>query len=375
MKREFGVDFARLLAAYLVLLGHFVLHGALGADPATQALVGAAESLPLLNKDNFWLWRLDYYLLQNWNTAFAILGVALFFIISGWIVPSMLDRYSRREFLKNRIFRIMPMLVVAVGFTAALQFFFGDASSISIRSVLSTAFLANQFTGDSVYLGVVWTLLIEVKFFALLFIFGRLTNKKILFSAIVLSTLIFLQFLIFNAGWYAGQQYLMGLMNSLAHDAHYLIFMLVGASAWRAFSERQSVKENLTPFFILALFNVGRFLLKNGLSVAPAQDLNGVTQLVVIILFSLCLIAQFKLQGENFIARGISRWATITYSLYLLHVGLGFFLISRLRHFVENPYLLLIFITMIVSLAAAGTYQWIEKPFNMLGRCRHANAA
>ncbi|MBQ4796704.1 acyltransferase family protein, partial [Pectobacterium versatile] len=112
------------------------------------------------------------YICWNTGAATAIWGVALFFLISGWVVPPMLSRYSRKQFLINRFFRIFPMLIAAVIVAAAIQYQFGDHLSLSIGNVLSTMMLTNQFTGYPLTLGVVWTLMIEFKFYLLITFLG-----------------------------------------------------------------------------------------------------------------------------------------------------------------------------------------------------------
>lgn len=81
MNREYGLDFARLVAAYLVLFGHYFLSGTF--DTTSRTWIGESESLPLLDKASHFLWVPDIFLLEHAGTASAILGVALFFLISG----------------------------------------------------------------------------------------------------------------------------------------------------------------------------------------------------------------------------------------------------------------------------------------------------
>ena len=92
MKREYSLDLARLVAAYCVLFSHFVLSGTF--DETSRTWTGSTESLPLLSKSSQSLWMLDTFMLGKWQTAVAIWGVALFFLISGWVVPPMLSRLS-----------------------------------------------------------------------------------------------------------------------------------------------------------------------------------------------------------------------------------------------------------------------------------------
>ena len=315
MNREYGLDFARLVAAYLVLFGHYFLSGTF--DTTSRTWIGKSESLPLLDKASHFLWVPDIFLLEHAGTASAILGVALFFLISGWVVPSMLARYSKLQFITNRVFRIFPMLFFAVFLAAIIQYFFGDRSSLTILSVMSTATLSNQITDQPLSLGVIWILIIEFKFYILLALVGRLNycgsmmwliSKKIKKTAIGYSTLLAL----------------------------------------------------------VALINIYRFISTKYLNIVFIQDIGPLTQIITFSLLCFCFFLKDLLRCT--VGRSIEIISNVTYSLYLIHVSVGLFLISRLRHDIDNPYLLLTSVTILVTIISAITYQFIEKPGNVLGK-------
>ncbi|WKV48896.1 acyltransferase family protein [Dickeya fangzhongdai] len=367
MKRQYSLDLARLIAAYFVLFGHFVLSGTF--DETSRTWVGSAEILPLLNKSGQTLWMLDIYLLEKWKTATAIWGVALFFLISGWVVPPMLSRYSRKQFLINRFFRIFPMLVVAVIVAAAIQYQFGDRLSLTIGNVLSTMTLTNQFTVHPLTLGVVWTLMIEFKFYLLITILGRLNCVKILWAVASMFILLALQIGLVKSEIYSTSPEAMKVANSIIHDFCFMIFMLCGSAFWIIINQSKASITSVGTFLLILLsYNIYRYICINELGIHLYQDINLSTQFIVSLLFGLCLLIQKYFPYENPITRVVCALSNVTYSLYLLHVSLGFFLLSRLRHVIENQYLLLVAVTIVVTLISAGTYRFIEVPGNMLGK-------
>ena len=96
---------------------------------------------------------------------FGWFGVALFFLISGFIITDRARVESARDFVIRRILRIYPMLVIAVLLSSALVV---DKSQVTARNVLLNLTLANYLvTPHVVLLGVAWTLAIEVIFYAL----------------------------------------------------------------------------------------------------------------------------------------------------------------------------------------------------------------
>ncbi|MEI7064326.1 acyltransferase [Dickeya chrysanthemi] len=367
MKRQYSLDLARLMAAYFVLFGHFVLSGTF--NDISRTWTESTEILPLLSKSGQSLWMFDIYLLEQWKTATAIWGVALFFLISGWVVPPMLSRYSRKQFLINRFFRIFPMLIVAVIVAAAIQYQFGDRPSLTISSVLSTMTLTNQFTSHPLTLGVVWTLMIEFKFYLLITFLGRLNCKKILCTSAVMLTLLALQIGLVKNGIYSTSPQAIKVMNSIIHDFCFMIFMLCGSALWMIINHSEArIISAGTLLLTLLSYNIYRYLCISELGIHLSQNINELTQLIIFLLFGLCLLVQKHFPYENVITHVVCVLSNVTYSLYLLHVSLGFFLLSKLRHVIENQYLLLVAITVVVTLISAVTYRFIEVPGNMLGK-------
>lgn len=365
MNREYGLDFARLVAAYLVLFGHFVLSGTF--ETASRTWIGESEALPLLDKTSHFLWMPDIYLLEHARTASAILGVALFFLISGWVVPPMLARYSKLQFLTNRFFRIFPMLFFAVFLAAIIQYFFGDRASLTIFSVISTATLSNQITDQPMSLGVIWTLIIEFKFYILLVLVGRLNYIKILIIVFSFFLLLAVQIGLVRNGLYYDTSFFLKLSNSIIHDSCFLLFMLCGSVMWLILQKKENTAIGLCILIVLfALINIYRFISAKYLNIVFYQDIGPVTQISTFSLLYFCFFLKNLLRVK--VARSIGFISNITYSLYLIHVSIGLFLISRLRHDIDNPYLLLITVTILVTIISAITYLLIEKPGIDLGK-------
>lgn len=367
MKREYSLDLARLVAAYLVLFGHYVLSGTF--DETSRVWIGNSEQLPLLSQSAHSLWMPDIFLLGKWQTATAIWGVALFFLISGWVVPPMLARYSRQQFLVNRFFRIFPLLVVAVTVAAAIQYHFGDRLSLNVMSVISTLTLTSQFTGHPLTLGVVWTLIIEFKFYLLITLAGRLNAGKILLVVAVMLVLLILQTSLVKYGAYSASPRILYVVNAFIHDFCFVILMLCGSALWLVVKEPTSRSQAAGALLVtLVAYNIYRYICIHQLEIHFYQDINIATQTIVGLFFCLCLLAEKIFPNENVVTRTVCKASNVTYSLYLLHVSLGFFMLSRLRHVIENPYLLLIVVTTNVTLIAAITYRFIEVPGNRLGK-------
>jgi len=132
MQNRFAyLDVLRLIAVVLVMFGHFVSVG--GGATVIPGIISIEYPLPLIDSSSWGMWKFEVFMIETFSTQTAILGVTLFFLVTGYLMPVMTERYSRKGFLVNRFFRIFPVLFVAmivlgifVGATQEIKF---DVSS------------------------------------------------------------------------------------------------------------------------------------------------------------------------------------------------------------------------------------------------------
>lgn len=163
------IEFAnalRGLAALFVLLSHhlgqFWLDRSLAVGYADTPRLEDGVPTPLLvsilNPTRYFDW--------------GAFGVALFFLISGFVIPFAFERYGWKGFLAGRFFRIYP--TYAVGFTASLlAIYLGGLyfdrpfphglSDIALHYLVGFRALLGGPNID----GIVWTLDVEVRFYIL----------------------------------------------------------------------------------------------------------------------------------------------------------------------------------------------------------------
>lgn len=145
-----NLDVLRALAALSVCLFHF----------ARNEFLGISEVSKILRRGH--------------------LGVDVFFVISGFIIPLSLSRsgygfINARAFLASRFVRLYPAFLAA-GLTtiflwylsARIPGFRGEAPSFSARQLVSNGLLLSDFTGENWLIPVFWTLAIESQFYLLI---------------------------------------------------------------------------------------------------------------------------------------------------------------------------------------------------------------
>lgn len=155
------IDGLRGLAALLVLYQHLAEYGAAMAPAASFA-----ES-----HLRFLFGYLDV----------GKLGVVMFFAISGYIVPfSFRSDYPRSGFVISRLFRLYPAYWLSLLAAAALLPQLGHAE-FSPRQVAANATMVQGLLHQKDAIGVYWTLLVEVIFYAMcfaVFSIGRLRSAR-----------------------------------------------------------------------------------------------------------------------------------------------------------------------------------------------------
>jgi len=136
--RLVGLDSVRGLAIVLVVMFHFfhdrVFHGWL------NVIVG----------------------------PFGLAGVTLFFMLSGFLIERHLARDPNLvRYFSRRIFRIFPAYLVAISLTLAIEYWRSGSIPWSVNELFANAIMAQDILGAPLMLGVLWTLLVEVKFYTL----------------------------------------------------------------------------------------------------------------------------------------------------------------------------------------------------------------
>lgn len=147
------IDFLRGAAALIVAVFHLVLHQVLNyprqpLEPHTLA----------------------QQLLQGWFDP-GKFGVAMFFVISGFLIPATLRAPTATigSFVVRRAFRLYPLywlslltLLVANRFSAEL---FPSLGPVTAQRVAANALMVQGFVGQKDLIGVYWTLQIELVFY------------------------------------------------------------------------------------------------------------------------------------------------------------------------------------------------------------------
>jgi peptidoglycan/LPS O-acetylase OafA/YrhL len=301
--RNGSIDYLRGIAALMVCFCHFRL------------------SLPEFMRDT--------------AKTYGELGVQVFFVISGYIIPYSLFRGGYRladfgRFWLKRILRLQPALAAALALTFLLSI-----SAAAVKGQASTA-QAWTYLKAALYLAVpdenpvIWTLIVEVKYYffvAALFPVLFSTNHWVRRAAFLLATGL--------AIW--GPPYV--------EWWKYLPFFLIGFSGCYVATRKAGWGE-FAVLMILALI---------------AASVNATVPQMVAALAT-CVVILLARPGEWKIA---GLYGSISYSLYLVHFPVGVKLLNLALQHVNGwlPRLMLGLATLgVCTLVAYGLYWLVEKP-------------
>jgi peptidoglycan/LPS O-acetylase OafA/YrhL len=285
---------------------------------------------------------------KSWdlNVAVAAAGMAIFFTLSGFLITSfLLARPEPGEFLRRRLFRIVPLAWTAMLILA----FWNTASAFVLFANLG--FFANLPPGRLMNGGVhLWSLCVEMQFYllvaALVAVGGRRSLYLLPLLCLAVTTLrIAHSNYIDSITWYRVDEILAGATLALIYD-----------------SGRLKRIEALIPRS-LPLFLFGLLLISGHQATGP---FNYVRPYLAALAVGTSLYAAPALVQRLFGSAPARYVAEISYALYVFHgmlmatwLGSG----ERLEKYLKRP----LFIFCTFALAHAST-AWFERPLIRIGK-------
>jgi len=284
----------------------------------------------------------------SWHLAY--IGVHIFFLISGFVVPiAYKNDITIKKFFIKRIFRLYPSYIIALITTLLV------INLVAIEPpILPSAFMANLFfvqdlLGYKTVLPVTWTLLIEWKFYLLVPILCCSKIKSILTYSIC-STFVFSWCLISPdlISYIYKKCNVLGVFLSIINDqSPWLLVVLLGSVLAKFYLKIWSKKTGFIiciVTIIAVLFAFYRLYLKY----FPDH-----TTLIHIHSFfwAFIIFNLFYILRTNITYIPLLKWlGDISYSLYVIHICLGGHMLIFLLHYIPYYPMFAVFIALCCSL-------------------------
>lgn len=276
--------------------------------------------------------------------SYGYLGVEIFFIISGFIIPFSLYKgnFLMKDiiiFFSKRILRIEPPYLISIALAILLKYlstfsslYKGPIFHIDLTGLLlHIGYLCEIFHKDWLN-PVYWTLAIEFQFYiliALCYSYFISSNNKYLFIGFLL---------IANMPIFLG-------MTGKQYVFHFMPYFSLGIMLFRTMIH----KNAMTEYYGITCLLLALIWFQSGI---PA---------LVVCVFTLFVMIAMKHAGKVLHFLG-----SISYSLYLFHILIGTRILNLSMNYTQNEWFRsgIIFFALIVSVFTSYIfYLLVEKPF------------
>jgi len=335
----------RGIAAILVVMTHYF--GTFFAEQALLAERTFSPNLQLVKGAWVHLFELEYQ---------GPFGVAIFFLISGFVIPYSLQKNSKAGFLLHRALRIFPTYAASLALgTLAIYLsarYWGQSYTYDTKVLAANALLVHNLLNLPSMDAVNWTLSIEVKFYLLAALgtaafFSRRWWWLAGFQVLSLGFI-----------WYYAQtpQYVL-----LRMELNYILFMLIGVLFYQHVTQRISSRALVIRSLLsLAVFSASW-------AMGPQQgQFPGVTvwYYCALAVFGLCYALRARFRPLKL----LDFFADISYPLYCVHSLFGYCLMKVLID-CGMRYGFAVLCTLAAAVALAWLlHKLVEQPTNRLGR-------
>lgn len=359
------IEFANTLrgfAALSVIVAHYF--GVFWiARPAVSGLINAPE-LPLSEfAIPSYISLLNTFPLLN----FGAFGVALFFIISGFVIPFSLEKLDGKSFLINRFFRIFPTYIVGFSVTL-LAIYLSTSYYDGAWPYTSREVLVHYVPGLRDILwsrnidGIVWTLEVELKFYlvcALFAVFIKKGSSLVFVAPIIIAVLsVFVASRLEVLGTTNAWLYLKALV--FVYASKYLVFMFIGVAFH--YMNANKISQAAGYFVVGGLFMVFACLWYSG----PASDsfylVWSYAAAFLVFSFSYAFPSIFRSNPV------FDFFANISYPLYVIHGVAGYAALRILLGVGVKAWVSLILVTVSAFFLSWLVHKYVESPSQKLGK-------
>jgi peptidoglycan/LPS O-acetylase OafA/YrhL len=290
--------------------------------------------------------------LHDWPLTTLLLGqlgVAVFFLVSGFVIPISLTKYDTGAFLVARVLRIYPTYAVALTITLATIWMSGQQPlEHNVVRYLSNYLIAGKFFDQLPFDGVVWTLEIELLFYFICVLIAPLIREFKL-EALAAPAVIFLAEV-----WAYYSEF--PLAARLASQAPFLMFMFGGVAVFY-FVNR---KINAAAMIAYCAGCCGLLAFAWWYSFNRAGAFLASSYAVAALIFLAALFWGARMRGGFF--------SRISYPLYVIHYGLGVFALNWLLAHSFPAYAAALTGFLMAVIAAVILHITVEMPTHRLGQ-------
>ena len=369
MKKIAIFDYLRALSVFLVVYFHLIaMHSG-----AIDFIGPIANSIDYLHFDTICKLTLQPYV------NFGQIGVAMFFLLSGFLIMKSREKRTMVTFIKKRILRIYPICIVGTVLSVVVVictnfFFLGTKCTYSfdffvaiiLNSFLVIDLIPRQFSNEifgSIYLmPVFWFLLVLIKFYFIVAIFDSWDLRRIILLSLALLLFVSLSA---NLSFFV-PAIVKFWFDAFAFSFHHIIFILLGCASFYVFKDymysnaRLSLDfKFLSILFLLFLFFIS-FQISFNVAKSPLPHDMLKNYMLALFVFFVSLLLSPKINRVNSLIAVISK---VSFSVYVTHYALcGSFLFILQKLLNSSSIAIYCFALFLVFLFGGVVYYLFEAP-------------
>ena len=297
------------------------------------------------------------YSLENAGINLGAFGVAIFFLITGFVTASSLDRNDHWRFLLKRVIRIWPVYIVGTALLYLTSYLYtGWAGTVmpgEIRDFVIQASLVRDWLWVPSVDQIGWTLEVQVKMYLILFLLSKIKLLNC-WSAIIRLAGLGALFVVISRPYMDGlvlaHHRVYVVLYTVSYSAVFIIFAFIGVAFFQLTKKEWTVQESVMTgvMCMIAFYFAAESMIP---TIIPAYC-------AAVLLFAMAYGVREKIH----IGRGIRFLSTISFSLYIVHGVNGYYLLSVLDSLGISPYLSFAATACASILAACILYRCVEKP-------------
>ncbi|MBD8481810.1 acyltransferase family protein [Pseudomonas coleopterorum] len=339
----------RAIAIICVVLVHWLGVYWLARETVAQYIYAPLETESIPN-------ILDAISFRTLN--YGPLGVSIFFLVSGFVIPFSITKLTRAEFILGRIFRIYPTYVAATAVSICCAWlssiYWNSEFSLDLETTLYNLALIHSNTYKSTIDLVNWSLAIEIKFYIVSAVLYRSIREGSIdhLALLAIAVIAFCQWIPPNLSPIRiGEQNLS--LESIKTELMVIIFMFIGTCFYHHYTG--SVSMGRLIIYVGTLF--GSVLIcwphtewAGGIPYVPMNYAYGL----------LVFMAFYALRNKIGPFKPLDFIASISYPLYIIHSICGYALIRVLTDLGAKGWQAIIVALPIVIAAAYLLHKTIE---------------
>ena len=183
------LDLIRCIALFLVMYGHLV-HVAMYSTSVYGAISENNNYLlPILDSKKIIIDYLEI-LFSKLGVQTAVVGVVIFFLLTGCLSVNSLNKQSKSEFLHKKIIRLAPGLWTATVVSILLSFFI-QHDCFAWYQIISQIFMIHPIIQVEPISGVIWTLAVEIIFYISIIHVKNIDFKFVIIANVVVALCIY----------------------------------------------------------------------------------------------------------------------------------------------------------------------------------------